>query len=145
VILAMIVLISTSLNTTPGANDQQGGKNPVVTVDPNASPTPTPTPTPTPAPTPNITGVSLKYAGSDITEFTEAIGRETPLKLEVYPLNVPMTNSDVVWTSDNENVCTVKGDNTGCVITNTGTGKAVVTVTVFGKSDSVTVYGRESW
>ena len=143
-ILAMIVLISTSLNTTPGSADsQQGGNN--VIVDTETSPTPTPTVTPSPTPTPEITGLELYYAGTKITEFTEAIGRETPLTLSYYPMNVPVTMADIKWTSDNEEVCTVTGDQKGCVIKNVGTGKAVITVELYGKSTSVTVYGREKW
>ena len=144
VILAMIVLISTSLNTTPGGADRQPGGNQVV-VDVDTSPTPTAVPTPSPTPTPEITGLELYYAGTKITEFTEAIGRETPLTLSYYPMNVPVTMSDIKWRSDNEDVCTVTGDQKGCVIKNVGVGKAVITVELYGKTASVTVYGRESW
>ncbi len=144
VILAMIVLISTSLNTTPGVG-QQGGKDVVVTVDPNVSVTPTPTPTPSPTPTPQITSLGLTYAGSNIDQFTAAIGDETTLKLTYYPLNIPVAASDIKWTSDNTEVCTVVGDNTGCIITNVGVGKANVTVSLFGQEKTVLVFGRESW
>ena len=145
VILAMIVLISTSLNTAPGGADvQQGGNSGPVQVG-DTTPTPTPTVTPTPTPPPEITGLELQYAGKKITEFTEAVGRETPLTLIYYPMNVPVQAGDITWTSDNESVCTVVGDAKGCVITNHGTGKAVVTVSLFGKTATVTVYGRESW
>ena len=94
---------------------------------------------------PEITGLELYYAGAKITEFTEAIGRETPLTLTYYPMNVPVLPDDITWSSDNESVATVVGDAKGCVITNVGTGKAVITVSLFGKTASVTVYGRESW
>ena len=144
VILAMIVLISTSLNTTPGGADSQHGGSQVI-VDTETSPTPTPTITPSPTPTPEITGLELYYAGTKITEFTEAIGRETPLTLSYYPMNVPVAMGDIKWSSDNEEVCTVTGDQKGCVIKNVGVGKAVITVSLYGKSATVTVYGRESW
>lgn len=146
VILAMIVLISTSLNTAPGGNDAQQGGNPngPITVG-DTTPTPTPTVTPSPSPTPAITGLELYYAGAKITEFTEAIGRETPLTLTYYPMNAPVQAADIKWSSDNESVATVEGDVKGCVITNTGTGKAVITVSLYGQTASVTVYGRESW
>lgn len=144
VILAMIVLISTSLNTAPGgADSQQGGDVQIQSGD--TSPTPTPTVTPSPTPTPEITGLELYYAGQKITEFTEAIGRETPLTMSYYPMNVPVTANDIKWTSDNEEVATVTGDQKGCVITNKGVGKAVITVELYGKTATVTVYGRESW
>ena len=117
VILAMIVLISTSLNTTPGGADvQQGNKPGHNVVVEETTPTPTPTVTPTPTPMPEITGLELQYAGKKITEFTEAIGRETPLTLVYYPMNVPVQAGDIVWSSDNESVCTVVGDQKGCVI-----------------------------
>lgn len=145
VILAMIVLISTSLNTTPGgADSQQGGDGAQIQVG-DTSPTPTPTVTPSPTPTPEITGLELYYAGQKITEFTEAIDRETPLTLSYYPMNIPVTASDIKWSSDNESVAVVEGDQKGCVITNKGVGKAIITVELYGKSASVTVYGRESW
>ena len=146
VILAMIVLISTSLNTAPGGADvqQQGGNSGPVQVG-DTTPTPPPTITPSPTPMPEITGLELQYAGKKITEFTEAVGRETPLTLIYYPMNVPVQAGDITWSSDNESVCTVVGDTKGCVITNHGTGKAVVTVSLFGKTTTVTVYGRESW
>ena len=144
VILAMIVLISTSLNTTPDKGGNQHGGNNVI-VETETSPTPTAVPTPSPTPTPEITGLELYYAGTKITEFTEAIGRETPLTLSYYPMNVPVTMSDIKWSSDNEDVCTVTGDQKGCVIKNVGVGKAVITVELYGKSTSVTVYGREKW
>ena len=60
-------------------------------------------------------------------------------------MNVPVQAGDIVWSSDNESVCTVVGDQKGCVIKNVGTGKATVTVELFGKTASVVVYGRESW
>ena len=67
------------------------------------------------------------------------------LTLTYYPMNVPVQAGDITWSSDNESVATVVGDAKGCVITNVGTGKAVITVSLFGKTASVTVYGRESW
>ena len=146
VILAVIVLISTSLNTAPGGNDAQQGGTPGGPIEVgDTTPTPTPTVTPSPSPTPDITGLELYYAGAKITEFTEAIGRETPLTLNYYPMNVPVTSGDIKWSSDNEEVCTVEGDQKGCVITNTGVGKATVTVELYGKTATVVVYGRESW
>ena len=143
VILAMIVLISTSLNTD-GA-DRPGKTPPVVTEDPNATPTPTPTVTPSPSPTPAITGLELYYAGSKITEFTSVIDAETPLTLNYYPMNVPVMASDIKWSSDNPEVAVVEGDQKGCVITNKGVGKAVISVSLYGQTATVTVYGKASW
>ena len=144
VILAMIVLISTSLNTDGGA-DRPGKTPPVVTEDPNATPTPTPTVTPSPSPTPAITGLELYYAGSKITEFTSVIDAETPLTLNYYPMNVPVMASDIKWSSDNPSVAVVEGDQKGCVITNKGIGKAVISCTLYGQTTTVTVYGKDKW
>lgn len=140
VILSMIVLISTSLKTgdssKPGANATPDSN--VVDV----SPSPTPTPAPTPSPTPVITSISLYYgtATTPIPEFTEKIGESVSLKATIYPLEIPPV---INWSSSDENVCTVEGDNTGCKITGVGKGKAVVTAECYGKTATVTVYVKE--
>lgn len=150
VILAMIVLISTSLSTEPGADDQQQGGNFVQnTIDPNASATPTPTPTPSPTPTPMINSIGLTYGGVALSgnppQFTEAIDEEVPLSLTYYPLNVPVTSNDVKWTSADESVCTVVGDNMGCVIKGVGVGSTTVSVQLYNQKMDIMVYVRESW
>lgn len=146
VILAMIVLISTSLSTERDPS-QQGGNVVQVTEDPNVSATPTPTPTPSPTPTPMLNSLGLTYAGSALAgnTFTEAIGEEVPLSLTYYPLNVPVTANDVKWTSADESVCTVVGDNMGCVIKGVGVGSTTVTVQLYNQKVDVLVYVRESW
>lgn len=146
VILSMIVLISTSLSTERDSG-QQGGNAVVVTEDPNVSATPTPTPTPSPTPTPMLNSLGLTYAGNALAgnTFTEAIGEEVPLSLTYYPLNVPVTSNDVKWTSADESVCTVVGDNMGCVITGVGKGSTTVTVQLYNQKVDVLVYVRESW
>jgi len=143
VILAMIVLISTSLSTAPGgsnANDQGNAGNQVT----DATPTPTPTPTPSPSPTPTVTSINLYYGSetSPKTDFTAAIGDETHLKAVVYPLNQEVV---INYTSDNTDVCTVEATETGCVIKNVGEGSAMVTAECHGKTATVIVYGRKSW
>ncbi len=141
VILSMIVLISTSLKTgdsnKPDAN---------VTPDPNVnvvSPSLEPTPTPTPSPTPPaITSINLYYSNltTPMTEFTEKVGETVPLKVTVYPLEIPPV---INWSSSDENVCTVEGDNISCKITGVGKGKATVTAECYGKTATVTVYVKE--
>ena len=145
VILAMIVLISTSLNTTPGSSQQQGGDVQQTTVDPNATPTPTPTPSPSPSPTPDISSLTLSYAGSKIEQFTEAIGDKITLSITYYPLDAPVTTDTIIWKSQNEEVCTVEGDNTGCIITGVGVGSTNVTATLYDETVSVLVFVKESW
>ena len=146
VILSMIVLISTSLSTKPDVSEQTNNPG-QVEVDPNVSATPTPPPTPSPTPTPMLNSLGLTYAGNALAgnTFTEAIGEEVPLSLTYYPLNVPVTTNDVKWTSADENVCTVKGDNMGCVITGVGTGSTTVTVELYNQKVDILVYVRESW
>ena len=118
-----------------------------VTEDPNVSATPTPTPTPSPTPTPMLNSLGLTYAGSALAgnTFTEAIDEEVPLSLTYYPLNVPVTANDVKWTSADESVCTVVGDNMGCVIKGVGVGSTTVTVQLYNQKVDVLVYVRESW
>ena len=146
VILAMIVLISTSLSTERDPV-QQGGNVVQVTEDPNVSATPTPTPTPSPSPTPMLNSLGLTYGGVALAgnQFTEAIDEEVPLSLTYYPLNVPVTSNDVKWTSADESIATVKGDNMGCVITGVGTGSTTVTVELYNQKVDIIVYVRESW
>lgn len=146
VILSMIVLISTSLSTERDSG-QQGGNVVQVTEDPNVSATPTPTPTPSPTPTPMLNSLGLTYAGNALAgnTFTEAIDEEVPLSLTYYPLNVPVTSNDVKWTSADESVCTVTGDNMGCVIKGVGVGSTTVTVQLYNQKVDVLVYVRESW
>lgn len=145
VILAMIVLISTGLSTTPDSGQQGGAVQ--QTVDPNLSPSPTPTPTPSPSPTPVLNSMGLSYAGNALAgnQFTEAIGETIPLTLTYYPLDAPVTSNDVKWSSADTNICTVEGDNTGCKITGVGTGSTTVTVQLYNQKIDVTVFVRESW
>ena len=146
VILAMIVLISTSLNTTPGTSQQQGGNDvQQATIDPNATVTPTPTPSPSPSPTPDITSLSLSYAGNKIEQFTEAIGDKITLSVTYYPMTAPVTADTIIWKSQNEEVCTVVGDNTGCIIEGVGVGSTNVTATLYDETVSVLVFVKESW
>lgn len=146
VILSMIVLISTSLGTKSDEG-QQGNNVTQVSADPNVSATPTPTPTPSPTPTPMLNSLGLTYAGKALAgnTFTEAIDEEVPLSLTYYPLNVPVTTNDVKWTSQNTSICTVEGDNMGCVIKGVGVGSTTVTVELYNQKVDILVYVRESW
>ena len=136
VILAMIVLISTSLHTEPGA----GKTTPVPIVSESPDATPTPTPTPMPTPTPTITSLTIKFNGSQVTEFTSPSGNQVQLTAEAYPLLENGQQAEVTWTSSNEAVCTV--DENGLVTGQGGSGAATVTATCYGMTATCTVYSR---
>ena len=102
VIVAVIVLISTTLNgdyavATP-------------TPSPSVTVTPTPTPTPTPTATPTVESVTITFLGQPKSEFSMNTGNTIQLAATVYPLDVQGT---VEWTTDDATKATV--DDTGLV------------------------------
>ncbi len=142
VILAVVVLVSISLNGSVGAG-------PSTTPPPvsNAPATPTPLPpTPVPTPTPTIQSVDIYVNGTQQTEFTmnpsASWGSETQVvTLNIYPATTEDLSQYIEWTSSNESVITVTPNGTTCTLTVVGNGTATITATLFGVSDSITVYG----
>jgi len=93
-----------------------------------------------------ITSAELRYANSPLSEFTEAVGRDTKLTLHYKPKDLSVTNADVRWVSDDNSVASVRGDTKGCTITCESEGEATITCKMFGiPVCSVTVHVRESW
>jgi len=135
VVLATVVLITTSLNTRTGVK-----ATPTPTPTPTVEATPTPEPTPTPTPTPTITSITIKYGGSQMADFTVRPGETVQLTAEVYPILPEGTVTPVVWTSSDPEVCTVSDSG---VVTGVGTsGKATVTASCFGVDATCTVYAK---
>lgn len=131
VVLAVIVLISTSLK---GGDDGNGSS---VRVSPSASPsadlislaTPSPTPPGTPEPTDMVSSISFTFGGGPLAyenQFATAVGNTTQLGVNVYPLN---PDAKVTWSSSDESILTV--DQTG-LVTALKTGWATITVSCGG-------------
>jgi len=121
VIVAVIVLISTSLGPA-GKPIETPNIAPVeVTTPPPATPVPTPVATPTP--TVPVTSVAITFLGSPTEEFALRLS-DPPLQLsaDVYPVEA-VTDAKLVWSSSDEGILTV--DQTGKV-TAVGAGWAEV-------------------
>lgn len=105
-----------------------------------------------PAPTSAITKLGLSYGGNGepelkghADEFTIASGQEVEFSLNYYPIDTPATVNDVKWSSSDNSVITIEGDNRTCTIKGVGVGTATATVELFGMMHSITVHVRESW
>ena len=120
VIVAVIVLITTTLN-----GDYQTA---AVTPSAEAALTPTPTPTATPTPTPTVESVTITFLGQVIenSQFSTNIGSTTQLGTTVYPLDIEGT---VEWSSSDESILTV--DKNG-LVTAVGSGWASVVARCYG-------------
>lgn len=141
VILAVVVLVSISLNSSAQPNT-----TPTAPIATNTAPVSTPTPTPVPTPTPTVESVTIYVNNSaDYTEFTmNPTWTETQvISATVFPNTIDVSSA-IVWSSSDESVITVtpNADNPlTCTLTVVGNGTSTITVTVYGVSDSVTVYG----
>jgi len=105
-----------------------------------------------PAPTPAITTLGLSYGGNGekeltghLDEFTIAVGQDVNLSLFYYPIDISATSNDVKWSSSDNGVITIDGDNSTCTIKGIGVGTATAAVELFGMKTSITVHVRESW
>ena len=125
VILAVIVMVSTSLSGLDGQTGR-GSKNNVVTtpsaVIESSAPTPIAPPTPTPTPPPSVEGISIQCFGTDVKdEFTMSLSRDPKITLQatVLPMEVfTAENTHIVWKSSDESLFTVtpSEDTRSCVI-----------------------------
>lgn len=146
VILAVIVMVSTSLDSggvpaakTPAASD----------IDPIPSaiiPPQIETPTPPPAtPTPEVKTVDIYYYTQKKEEFTMAVGDEPlPLTAVPYPLTAASTD-DIVWSVDDESIATVTKTEGGCEVTSVGVGTTNLRATCFGVEAVCIVRVIASW
>lgn len=115
VILAVIVMVSTSLS---GLDNQSGKSNNTVISTPSPTPVSTaptvePPPTPTPTPTPTVEGITIQCFGTDVKdEFTMSMAREGGVGLQLQARVLPMEvftaeNTHVTWKSSDESLFTV--------------------------------------
>ena len=137
IIVAVIVLISASLN--------KGGKvpeaPPTPTVEVTTPPPTTPPPTPSPEPTIPVTSIGISFLGSPISEFTQRVGSpDIQLKAEVYPVEA-MATAKVEWRSTDEAIVTV--DQTG-LVTAVGPGWGEVVAECGGMAASCKVWVPET-
>ena len=95
VILAVIVMVSTSLNGLDNQSGKGSNNNIVATPTPtvNLAPTVEPPPTPTPTPTPTVEGINIQCFGTDVKQAT------------VLPMEVFTTeNTRITWKSSDESL-----------------------------------------
>ena len=143
VMLSVIVLITTSLNSREAQKDPNTPDNlvsppPISAALPDISPSPSPSPSPTPAVQP--TSLSVFYNTSPIDSgFTHIVGQTLQLSATVYPIDLA---ADVQWRSTDETVFTV--DQTG-LVTGVGSGKATLIVSCGELQKEIPVIIKESW
>ncbi len=124
VILAVIVMVSTSLS---GLDNQAGRSNNNVPATPTPTlesyaPTVEPPPTPTPTPPPSVEGINIQCFGTNVVnEFTMSLSRDPKIELQaqVLPLEIfTAENTRVTWKSSDESlfICTPGEDTRKCTI-----------------------------
>ena len=96
VILAVIVMVSTSLNGTDVSVRPGKSSAPVPTVEPEM-PSAEPVPTPTPTPPPTVEVLQIRYNDDEREEFTMSPGEIVPINAYVSPLTL---TDKVKWSSD---------------------------------------------
>lgn len=137
VIVALIVMITVSLNEADKVNTSAKQNAPEVT----AAPTPTPTPTPTPKPTPTVTELSICYFSQKCDSFSASIGDKTPLVAEYFPLTIE--NPEIVWSSSDDSILqlTVDEANPASVtVVGRKAGAATLICQCYGASTEIPVY-----
>ncbi len=125
VILAVIVMVSTSLS---GLDNQSGrGSNNTVPATPtptiSVAPTVEAPPTPTPTPPPSVEGINVQCFGTDVKdEFTLSLSRDAAgitLQATVLPMEVfTAENTNIKWTSSDESlfIVTPSDDTRSCKV-----------------------------
>lgn len=137
VIIALIVMITVSLNEAddPSLSDKHAAP------EISAAPTPSPTPTPTPKPTPTVTELSICYFSEKKESFSAHIGEKTPLIAEYFPLTIE--NPEIIWSSSDDSILqlTVDEDNPASVtVVGRKTGSATLKVQCYGMTAEIPVY-----
>ena len=133
VIVAVIILITASLNPT---QPSQGVETPPL-AEVSTPPPPTPSPTPEPSPTVAVTSVTITFLGRKAPDSFTQRTSWNPIQLgaDVYPREA-LTTSTVIWRSSNNAVATV--DETG-LLTAVGSGSCEIIAECGGIAASVTV------
>ena len=96
VILAVIVMVSTSLNGTDVTVKPNKPNAVAPTVEPE-QPSAEPVPTPTPTPPPTVEVLQIRYNDDERTEFTMSPGEIVPINAYVSPLTI---TDKVKWEID---------------------------------------------
>jgi len=138
VILAVIVMVSTSLNGLDNQSGKGSSNNIVATPTPtvNTAPTVEPPPTPTPTPTPTVEAINIQCFGTDVKdEFTMSLSRDPKIELQatVLPMEVFTTeNTHLTWKSSDESlfICTPSEDTRKCTVEMLQTSATPGTLTV---------------
>ena len=133
VLAALIVMITVSLG-----NADHPGEPALPSIPPemSAAPTPTPVATPTPTPMPEVTSIAITYGGETLTEFMLRMSQTIQLSGSHFPMTIP---ADYKWSSADESIATV--DQSGNV-TPVGAGTTTLTLEMYGKTATCTVYVR---
>ena len=141
VIIAVIILITASLDPA----ERQTSVTTPEPADVSTPPPTTPPPTPTPEPTVGVTSVTIMTAYNNSKapdSFTQRTNwAPIELRADVYPKEA-LENTEVVWRSSNEAVCTVETstDNpAACSVRAVGSGSCEIIVQCGGLGASVKV------
>ena len=97
VILAVIVMVSTSLNGTDVSIKPNRPAASTPSPTPNDAPVVEAVPTPTPTPPPTVEVLQIRYNDDEREEFTISPGEVVPINAYVSPLTI---TDKVKWTSD---------------------------------------------
>lgn len=129
VVIAVIVLITTTLNGEYTVDEKPASAPPSAAVDSSTPPPSTPPPS-TPPPTPTVESLTITFLGKALTnnEFTARVGSTTQLGATSLPLDV---EGEVEWSSSNEDILTV--DEKG-LVTAVSKGDAKVIARLYGKA-----------
>lgn len=151
VILAVIVMVSTSLNGLDNQSGRGSNNNIVATPTPTmeAAPTVEPPPTPTPTPPPSVEGINIQCFGTDVKdEFTLSMSRDAAgitLQAQVLPLEVfTAENTHIKWKSSDESlfVVTPSDDTRSCKVEILQTSATPATLTISCNDFSMTLTVR---
>lgn len=138
VILAVIVMVSTSLDGSEGGK-VKATPTPEVTA---SAPVIETAPTPPPTPTPSVERVVIRYNQDEKTEFTMRMG-DAPVTINAIPYPLTIDSYDIKWTTGDEDVLkiTVNEDGTcTCEIVGTIAGGVKVKAEIFGVVGECIVY-----
>lgn len=130
VIIAVIVLITTTLKGGYDAPDAE-------TIPPSfqqLEDTPSPSIEPTPSPTPTVEWLKITYTNDERTEFATVVNGITPLGTNHFPIDIEGT---VEWSSTDETICTVSSDG---VVTGVGRGTGKIIARLYGAAAECIVY-----
>lgn len=140
VILAVIVMVSTSLD---GADNVQSKVTAPIAVTSNV-PTIEAAPTAEPTPTPSLEKIEVKNYENVITDFTMHLSNNEVVKLTAVPYPMTVEGVKFTWSVSDDSILqlTPSDDTQSCDVTIIGTiaGGVKLTVSAFGVEQTVTVY-----